>query len=241
MPDAIFADPRLAQIYDAFDGERDDLDLYLRIAAELDAHRVVDVGCGTGSLALRLAETGRIVTGVEPAAASLAVARKKPGAAAVTWIDGEATALPALDADLAVMTGNVAQVFLSEAEWAATLSGIRCALRPRGYLVFESRRPERRAWEEWATQAAPAVRDVPGVGEVEQRIEVTTVALLFVSFRLTYRFASDGTVITSDSTLRFLDRAQFEDSLAACGFATLEVRNAPDRADQEDVFVAQRT
>lgn len=241
MPDAIFADPRLAEIYDAFDRERDDLDLYLHIADELDAHHVVDVGCGTGSLALRLAETGRIVTGVEPAAASLAVARRKPGAAGVSWIEGDANALPALDADLAVMTGNVAQVFLAESEWAAALHGIRSALRPRGHLVFESRRPERRAWEDWATRAVPVVRDVPGAGEVEQRIELTNVALPFVSFRQTYTFATDGAVVTSDSTLRFLDRAELKESLDECGFTTLEVRDAPDRPGQEYVFVAQRT
>ena len=241
MPDAIFADPRLAEIYDAFDGERDDLTLYLRIADELDAHHVLDVGCGTGSLALMLAETGRIVTGVEPAAASLAVASRKPDAATVTWIHGDATALPALDADLAVMTGNVAQVFLTGAEWAANLRGIRRALRPRGHLIFESRRPERRAWEDWALHVVPVVRDVPGVGVVEQRIELTQLALPLVSFRQTYTFASDGAVVTSDSTLRFRDRAELERSLVACGFAPLDVRDAPDRPGQEYVFVAQRT
>jgi hypothetical protein len=76
---------------------------------------------------------------------------------------------------------------------------------------------------------------------VEQRIELTTVALPFVSFRQTYTFATDGTVVTSDSTLRFLDRAELEESLDECGFTTLEVRDAPDRPGQEYVFVAQLT
>ena len=39
------------------------------------------------------------------------------------------------------MTANVAQVFLTDVEWAATLDGIRRALRPRGTLVFETRDP----------------------------------------------------------------------------------------------------
>jgi 2-polyprenyl-3-methyl-5-hydroxy-6-metoxy-1,4-benzoquinol methylase len=77
MPDAIFAHPRLAQIYDVFDGPRDDLPAYLTIAAELNASRVLDVGCGTGSLAIALARTGRTVLAVDPAAASLDVARAK--------------------------------------------------------------------------------------------------------------------------------------------------------------------
>ena len=36
MVDAIFADPRLAGIYDAFDGERSDLPAYLAIAKEFN-------------------------------------------------------------------------------------------------------------------------------------------------------------------------------------------------------------
>ena len=146
MPDAIFAHPRLAPIYDAFDGERDDLDAYLRIADELGAHHVLDVGCGTGSLAILLANSGRHVTGVDPAEASLHVAMSKSGAGSVTWLHGDATTLPDLAVDVAMMTGNVAQVFLTDDEWCSTLRGIHRALRVGGHLVFETRRPERRAW-----------------------------------------------------------------------------------------------
>ena len=69
VPDAIFAHPRLAPIYDVFDGDRDDLTAYLSIADELSAERVLDVGCGTGCLAILLAESGRTVAGVDPAEA----------------------------------------------------------------------------------------------------------------------------------------------------------------------------
>ena len=109
-PDATFSDPRQAVLYDVFNNDRSDLDAYVRIADEVEAHRVVDVGCGTGSLAVRLAELGFSVTGVDPAAASLDVARAKPNAELVTWVHGDATSLVGLEAaaDLAVMRGNVA-------------------------------------------------------------------------------------------------------------------------------------
>lgn len=51
MVDEIFENPRLAQIYDHFDGDRDDLVHYLNIAKELKAKSVLDVGCGTGCFA----------------------------------------------------------------------------------------------------------------------------------------------------------------------------------------------
>jgi ubiquinone/menaquinone biosynthesis C-methylase UbiE len=90
MPDAIFADPRLARVYDLFDGKRDDLGAYLRIADELGAERVIDIGCGTGSLAILLADGGRTVVAVDPAEASLEVAKSKGGAGKVTWVHGDA-------------------------------------------------------------------------------------------------------------------------------------------------------
>lgn len=241
MPDAIFAHPRLAPLYDAFDGERDDLAAYLAIAGELGAERVLDVGCGTGCLAVLLAESGRTVVGVDPAAASLDVAKAKHRGGRITWVHGDATAVPALGADLALMTGNVAQVFGTDDEWAKVLQAVHSALRPDGHLVFETRRPEYRAWEEWAADTRPVVRDVPGPGPVERRLEVTRVRLPFVSFRYHYRFLADGSTVTSDSTLRFRGRDEVESSLAAHGYRVLDVREAPDRPGREFVFVVERT
>lgn len=86
VPDPIFEHPRLVAIYDALDPDRSDLDVYAAIASELSARHVLDLGCGTGTFALQLADCGLAVTGVDPAASSLAVARAKPGAERVTWI-----------------------------------------------------------------------------------------------------------------------------------------------------------
>jgi SAM-dependent methyltransferase len=158
----------------------------------------------------------------------------------VAFASSLASAVPAAGFDLAVMTGNVAQVFLTDDDWARTLRGVHTALRPGGHLVFETRRPERRAWEEWAADTAPVTRDVPGVGPVERRLEVTEVSLPLVSFRYVYRFLTDGAILTSDSTLRFRDRDELERSLADGGYRVLDVRQAPDRPGREFVFVAER-
>ncbi|WP_456844330.1 class I SAM-dependent methyltransferase, partial [Cellulomonas sp. P5_C6] len=118
MADDGFEVPRLAELYDVLDPDRSDLDAYVAIADELGARSVLDVGCGTGVFALLLAAHGLDVVGVDPARASVDLARAKPGADAVRWLDGDATTLPPLRVDLATMTANVAQVFVTEEDWA---------------------------------------------------------------------------------------------------------------------------
>jgi 2-polyprenyl-3-methyl-5-hydroxy-6-metoxy-1,4-benzoquinol methylase len=78
VPDPIFADPRLSRIYDPGDPDRSDLEAYDAIVDELGAGSVLDVGCGTGTFAVLLAARGIEVVGVDPAAASLDVARASP-------------------------------------------------------------------------------------------------------------------------------------------------------------------
>ena len=240
MADEIFDHPRLTAIYDALDPDRGDLDAYVAVAEEFGARQVLDIGCGTGVFALLLAARGIAVTGVEPAAGSLVVAKAKPNSERVQWLHGDATTLPPLQVDLATMTANVAQAIVDPAAWEGTLRGVHDALRPGGRLVFEARDPAYRAWEGWNRTASHKVTTVDGVGEVKSWVEVTHISQPLVTFRWTYVFASDGEVLTSDSTLRFRERAEIEAALVASGFTVEQIRDAPDRPGREFVFVAQR-
>jgi SAM-dependent methyltransferase len=240
VPDAIFDDPRLARVYDPLDPDRRDLDAYVELVSELGATSVLDVGCGTGTFACMLARRGIHVTAVDPARASLDVARAKPDADAVQWLLGDATTLPELSVDAAFMTANVAQVFLTDDDWASTLRGIRAALRVGGMLVFETRDPARRAWEQWTPELTRIVVDVPGFGVVESWEEVTAVDAPLVTFRSTTVFRRDDLILESMSTLRFRDRSEIEDSLVRAGYEVTEIRDAPDRPGRELVFLSQR-
>ncbi|MFW6600288.1 class I SAM-dependent DNA methyltransferase [Propionibacteriaceae bacterium Y2011] len=238
-PDRAFADPRLALLYDDLESDRSDLSAYVALAAELEARTVIDIGCGTGSLAVLLAAQGLDVVGVDPTLASLEVARRKPHADQVNWIAGDATSLlgRGLQSDLAVMTGNVAQVFVTDDDWNATLAAVRASLRPGGWFVFETRRPDARAWEGWGWTDQDVA--LPDGRTARLSMTVTEVALPLVSFEAVTVVA--GQELPSSSTLRFRERTEVEDDLARHGFQVMEVRDAPDRPGQEHVFLARRT
>lgn len=79
-----------------------------RLAADLTAvsadDHVVDVGCGPGTAARVAARRGARVTGVDPAAVMLRVARAVTrGSAPISWVGGGAEALPVADASATVV------------------------------------------------------------------------------------------------------------------------------------------
>lgn len=240
VPDPIFENARLARVYDPLDPDRSDLDVYIAIAAELGARSALDIGCGTGTFALMLAGRGLHIVGVDPAAASLDVARSKPGADRVRWVHGTAPDVLPLQVDAAFMTANVAQVFLTDEDWSATLRAAYAALRPGGHLVFETRDPRQRAWEGWTKERTHQIVDIPGEGLVEDWVEVTKIDGDLVTVESPTIFRRDGVRIESTSTLRFRSREQVTQSLVDAGFVVAEVRDAPDRPGRELVFIARR-
>lgn len=240
LPDAIFSDSRLARIYDPLDGDRADLDLYVTLAEEFGARSVLDLGCGTGTLCCRLASLGISAVGIDPAHASLEVARMKPHADAVTWILGDASDAPALDVDLATMTGNVAQVFLGDDELTEALGHLRRSVRPGGIVAFEVRDPDRQAWASWTREHTWVRTHIAGSGHVISWVDVIDVSPPFVSFRWTFQFEDTGEELTSDSTLRFRSLDEIETSVRTSGLVVTEVRDAPDRPGLEFVVICER-
>ncbi|MDX6739877.1 class I SAM-dependent methyltransferase [Actinocorallia sp. A-T 12471] len=97
------------------------------------ASRVLDAGCGTGRVAIRLAELGHECVGVDMDASMLAVART--AAPGLTWIAADLSAFDAPGVfDLVVAAGNVMPLLAPGTE-AEAVRRLAAALRPGGLLV----------------------------------------------------------------------------------------------------------
>lgn len=241
MNDLNFEHPRLVSLYDSFDGERKDLIHYLELIHQLNAKSVIDIGCGTGCLSTMLAEKGVIVLALDPAQASVNYAKTKPFAELVHWVNGDASLLPTnLNYDLAVMTGNVAQVFISDLSWRNNLSSIHKALGDRGWLIFEVRDPSKKAWLTWNKEQTFQRLATKTEGWVQSWCDLKKVEEDLVTFQWTYLFESTDEQFISSSTLRFRSRQQIEESLKLAGFALNEIKDAPDRPGMEFVFIVQK-
>lgn len=98
--------------------------------------RILDAGCGTGRVAIRLAELGFDCVGVDLDASMLAEARR--AAPGLTWLHADLSGLrlPGGDAgfDLVVAAGNVIPLLAAGTE-AATVARLAAQLRPGGLLV----------------------------------------------------------------------------------------------------------
>lgn len=205
-------------VYDAeCPWSRDD-DFFLSVVGETPGARVLDLGCGTGRLALGMAAAGHTVTGVDPARASLEAARAKPGAERVTWIEGTAPVLPDASFDVAVMTSHVAQFLVDDDEWRRTLADLRRALVPGGRLVFDSRDPRAREWERWNPVDSRRRISLPDGRVVAAWTEVTAVQDGAVTFSHHYTFP-DGEELLSTATLRFRTQEELCSSLREAGFS----------------------
>lgn len=237
MLDTHYVNPRLAAIYDLDSGWSADRDFYLNLPTS--TMRILDLGCGTGLICNAYAERGHLVTGLDPSATMLALARQKTWGNKIEWIESKAQNYQAdKKFDLIIMTGHAFQVLLEEEDIKATMATMANHLAEAGKIVFESRNP-RIDWSQcWNYQIDLATSE----GSVCESRHFMAMKNERMSFELRYRFA-DETLI-SRSELRFWSRETIEEHLHRAGLSLLNLYGHWDCSQfQEDsslemIFVA---
>lgn len=215
--DRLYCDPDLTDFYDLENGWAPDTEYCRALAA--DASAVLDLGCGTGLLAAALAGEGRAVLGVDPAAAMLAVARKRTGGDRVTWVEADArTFRSERRFDLIVMTGHAFQCLLTDADQRALLATIAHHLARDGRFIFDSRNPAIAEWREWVPAESQRVVEHPRFGAVTAWNDVThDAATEIVTYRTCYRIEATGRLLSADSRIRFAAKETITAHIAEAG------------------------
>ncbi|MCA8089401.1 class I SAM-dependent methyltransferase [Burkholderia anthina] len=220
--EVLYTDPRLVAVYDLFNaGDRDFAFYASRIGTA--RQRILDLGCGTGTFARRLAAAGHEVVAIDPAPAMIDYARRQPGADAVRWLPCDLDGLPpGVSFDAVVMTGHAFQCLLTDAAIDATLRSVRRALADGGRFLFETRNPRAEPWRAWTPQASASSVASPEFGVVELHHAVTAIDGPIVSFDTVYQFHRDGMQVTNASRLRFVTQADLQTRIAAAGFSATD-------------------
>jgi SAM-dependent methyltransferase len=194
---------------------------------DLAGRRVLDVGCGTGRLALALAERGAKVWGVDPSEAMLAKARAAAGRQ-VGFKLGTAEALPFKDG---WFERAALRLVVHLVDRRRALPELARVLAPAGRVVVATFAPGHFEWF-WLTSAFPEVAEIdlarfPApetlAGELEDAgFTSARIRLVSQHGRLSRDDALERIRGRYISTLRLLDDATF-----AAGLARAE-RELPD-------------
>ncbi|MBI4718333.1 MAG: class I SAM-dependent methyltransferase [Planctomycetes bacterium] len=245
-----------ADAYDALYADKDydgECDLIERLFDRYTQRRVCDIldlGCGTGGHALRLARRGYRVLGVDRSASMIAQARNKAArsddAARLEFARADLRRFRAERRfDAALMMFAVLGYQLEDADVHDALTTARVHLRPGGLLLFDC----------WYAPAVLHLRPTDRVKTADTpqgRLTRTTSAELDIArHRCTVRFqvCGEGTARPAPTEethcVRYFDAGELESLLHGCGFATLHI-GATDEFDRKpdettwNVFVVAR-
>jgi SAM-dependent methyltransferase len=127
--------------YDAEDPSDTGVAFYAGLARETGGP-VLELACGTGRVSIPIARLGFAVTGLDLVPGMLEQARRKSAGLPARWVEGDARAFDLGETfRLVFLTGNAFQAFLTLADQAALLRGVRAHLHDEGLFAFETRNP----------------------------------------------------------------------------------------------------
>jgi SAM-dependent methyltransferase len=255
------ADAEAAARYDALHADRtDDVAFYAREAAD-SGGRVLEVGCGTGRVALAAAAAGAVTVGLERAAPLLSVAASKrarsPAAVrsrlALVRADMRAYAFRRPFARV-LMPFRVFQAMLTIDDQLSALAAARRALAPGGRLVLDLFDPRLDVLAEASLGPAPlaptgrSFRD--GRGEWRERVAARyDLESQIVDLTYVYERAGDDGAVADRSferiRVRYFTRWEFEHLLARAGYEVEALYGgwdgSPPAAEGEDmIWIARK-
>jgi SAM-dependent methyltransferase len=221
------ADPAAVNDYDSFaeaytaSAENNLINAYyerpamLALAGDVAGRRILDAGCGSGSLFAALRDRGGLVTGIDRSAGMLALARRRLGDDADLRVAELGGPLPFPDGMFDYVTASLVLHYLED--WGPALAELRRVLKPGGRLIVSVDHP-------FAVNLAHREAIEHGLVTGDSREP---------DYFATYSHTAEWTVGSQSAQLRFWTRplCAMTDAFSAAGFRLLVISEpaaAPD-------------
>lgn len=223
--DALFGEDYLHFYVELLGDERSDADTAAAIALSgvTPGARVLDAPCGHGRMAVRMAEQGLRVTGVDRSVAFLDVARRDAAARGVDveLLEGDLRALPVDGPFDAVVCWFTSFGYFDDEGNVGVLREFRRVLRPGGVLVLETLSHD--AYVRTFTQAPDAIVVDAGGDLLVDRNDFDVDTGCIVCHRVTVRGAERR---EAHFAIRLPTIPEWRRFLADAGFASVSVSDA---------------
>ncbi|HEY7688866.1 MAG TPA: class I SAM-dependent methyltransferase [Dongiaceae bacterium] len=187
--------------------------------------RVLDLGCGTGRLAIPLCRDGKQVTGLDAMPSMLNHARRKAAGLPIRWVDGDFRCYDLGETyDLAISCAHAFQGLLTEDDQRRYLACAARHLVPGGVLAFDTRNPSPHHLQfplgeaNWQSFVDPAGDTIDCSGT--QRYDAATGLMRYDIFRTNRR---TGARQSAHITIKFTPLERLRGLLTNAGF---EIRQA---------------
>jgi ubiquinone/menaquinone biosynthesis C-methylase UbiE len=109
------------------------------LAGDVDGHRILDAGCGSGPLAAALIAKGATLTGFDASPAMVELARQRLGEGADLQVADLSQPLPFADDSFDDVVSSLVIHYLED--WSAPLGELRRVLKPGGRLILSVNHP----------------------------------------------------------------------------------------------------
>ena len=241
---AEFQNSILAQIYEDLNTFDEDEAFWLERVSELWINSVVDFWCWSGLFTVRLLGEVDTIVGIEPSWEMLKIARTKDNSEQIQWMKWSTDKLDWIKTDLVLMTSHVSQFLVDDSEWKEFLSKAYESLNIWGYLLFDSKNPLLKPWENYTREKTNRTKETK-FGHVNIQVEVKETVWNIITHSIHYKFIDTWEQYTSDNTLVYKTKEELEKDLLDAWFTISKIYWDWDGDEytplcREMIFLAQK-